>query len=258
MRASDRTDWRGAIDGIRQRRPAIRGRAAQLCAGALRGALRRILRLPQRLPPRLLLPYLLRQLLQQLLRPASRLALRATLAALLLAMPALHAEERIGIARAALEVRHGADPGTFVDAQFELQLPVSLREAVDHGIALYFVIELEIARSRWYWFDKSLLNDAIEYRISYSPLTRQYRLARGGLAQPFDSLDQALATMRRVSQWRVADPSLLEGGNIRARLRLRLDTSMLPKPFQVSALTDRDWALVSDWVPLVPSFDASN
>jgi len=177
---------------------------------------------------------------------------------LLAASAAARAEERIVVSHASVNVRHGIDPGTFVDAQFELELPLSLHEAVDHGIALYFAIELEVSRSRWYWFDKRLLDDSIEYRLSFSPLTRQYRLARGGLAQPFDSLDQALATMRRVTQWRVADATLFEGGNTQARIRLRLDTSMLPKPFQVSALTDRDWTLVSDWTRLALTSDSPN
>jgi len=198
-------------------------------------------------------------------RPAPRARSAARLAAGMLGLvllctallggaPAL-AEDRIGVSHATMTVRHGADPGTFVDAQFDLSLPPSLVEAVDHGIALYFVIELEVARSRWYWFDQRLLDDAISYRISFSPLTRQYRLARGGLAQPFDTLDQALGTLRRVTQWRVGDAALLEGGHTRARVRMRLDTSMLPKPFQVNALTDRDWTLASEWAALAVTSD---
>jgi hypothetical protein len=178
--------------------------------------------------------------------------LRLALGALLLALAAAgaHADERIALSGAQLEVRHGADAGAYLDAQFELALPYPLRDAVDRGIALYFVIDLEVSRSRWYWFDKRLVDDSIVYRLNFSPLTRQYRLARGGLAQPFDTLDQALATLRRVVQWRVADAALLDGGRNQARIRLRLDTSMLPKPFQVNALTDRDWTLVSDWAPV--------
>ncbi len=166
------------------------------------------------------------------------------------APPPAAADDRIAVSHAQLQVRRGADPGAYVDAQFDLQLPAALRDAVDHGIALYFAIDVEVTRSRWYWFDKRVVDDALEYRLSFSPLTREYRLARGGLAQPFESLDQALATLRRVAQWRVADAAALEGGNLHARIRMRLDTSMLPKPFQVNALTDRDWTLVSDWAPL--------
>jgi hypothetical protein len=32
-----------------------------------------------------------------------------------------------------------------------------------------------------------------------------------------------------------------------AALRLRLDTSQLPKPLQINALGSRDWNLTSDW-----------
>lgn len=189
--------------------------------------------------------------------------MRGAGAALLLALFALGlagatpaaAEERIVVTSADVRVQREADSGTYVDAQFDLPLPASLRDAVDHGIALYFVVELEISRSRWYWFDKRLLADALEYRLSFSPLTRQYRLARGGLAQPFDTLDQALATVRRLSQWRVGDAALLDGGNVQARIRMRLDTSMLPKPFQVNALTDRDWTLASEWTRMAVHSD---
>jgi hypothetical protein len=160
------------------------------------------------------------------------------------------ADDRIEVSHASVTTRTGADPGTYVEALFDLNLPPSLRDAVDHGIALYFMIDLEISRSRWYWFDKRLVDDSIQYRLSYSPLTRQYRLARGGLALPFDSLDEAMATLRRVSNWRVGDSNLLDGGKPRARIRLRLDTSMLPKPFQVSALTDPDWTMASSWFNL--------
>lgn len=197
------------------------------------------------------------------LRAACRAPLRAAAAACLLAgvlaLPcgAAGTGDRIALTHGEIQVRHITDPGAFVDAQFDLPLPLVLRDAVDHGIALYFVIELEVTRSRWYWFDKQLLNDTIEYRLSFSPLTRQYRLARGGLAQPFDTLEQALGAVRRVAQWRIADASLLDGGKVQARLRLRLDTSMLPKPFQVNALTDRDWTLASEWVPLPVLYDVN-
>jgi Domain of unknown function (DUF4390) len=186
-------------------------------------------------------------------------ALRAGWLVLLVALMSTswlaRAEDRISVPHATVSVRSGADPGTFVDAQFDFELPLLLREAVDHGIALYFVIEVELSRSRWYWFDKHLLDDSIEYRLSFSPLTRQYRLARGALAQPFDSLDQALATMRRVTQWRVGDASLFDGGKTWGQIRMRLDTSMLPKPFQVNALTDPDWVLASDWSRLTLTSD---
>ncbi|HUN92113.1 MAG TPA: DUF4390 domain-containing protein [Burkholderiaceae bacterium] len=158
------------------------------------------------------------------------------------------AEERIAVAGAALEAERGADPGVFLNAQFEFTLPPALADAVTRGVAVYFVVDFELSRHRWYWVDQRLAEESLGYRLSYSPLTRQYRLARGALAQPFDTLDEALATIRRVGHWKVLDADVLRPDQrYDARVRLRLDTSLLPKPFQVNALTNRDWSLTSEW-----------
>jgi hypothetical protein len=177
------------------------------------------------------------------------LAWMVTLAGL--AMPA-RANEGVTIDLAELSRIENGDPGFALGAQFTFELPPVLEDAVNRGIALYFVIDFEAYRSRWYWFDRKLVDAALTYRLTYSPLTRQYRLARGALAQPFDTLGEALATLKRVRGWRVADAGNLGGGgDVRGYVRFRLDVSQLPKPFQVSALTNRDWNLSSDWAPVV-------
>lgn len=182
------------------------------------------------------------------------LALRALLPwlaalTLLLAPLASLADERIGVMAAALEhPRDGANGAIVLNATFEFELPQALEEAVQKGIALYFNIEFELFRKRWYWFDRLVASQAIVYRLSYSPLTRQYRLARGGLSQPFDSLDEALALMKSVRNWKVMDRAQLTGReDFEAQVRMRLDVSQLPKPFQVNAITSREWSLASDW-----------
>jgi hypothetical protein len=46
----------------------------------------------------------------------------------------------------------------------------------------------------------------------------------------------------------VVDAGLLRpGGSYVASLRLRLDVTQLPKPFQLSAMSNRDWTLESEW-----------
>jgi hypothetical protein len=37
------------------------------------------------------------------------------------------------------------------------------------------------------------------------------------------------------------------GQKYEAGVRMRLDLTQLPKPFQVNALTNREWTLASDW-----------
>ena len=182
------------------------------------------------------------------------LALRAFLpwmAALALLFVPLQAraDERIGVMAAGLELaRDNGTASILLNATFEFELPQALEEAVQKGIALYFNIEFELFRKRWYWFDRRVVSETLTYRLSYSPLTRQYRLARGGLSQPFESLDEALALVKSVRNWKVADKSLLSPrDDYDAQVRMRLDVSQLPKPFQVNAITSREWNLASDW-----------
>ncbi len=162
------------------------------------------------------------------------------------------ADERIGVMAAALEPARDSQnvsgDALLLNATFEFELPQALEEAVQKGIALYFNIEFELFRKRWYWFDRRVASSTLTYRLSYSPLTRQYRLARGGLSQSFESLDEALALLKSVRNWKVADKSVLSPRDeYEAQVRMRLDVTQLPKPFQVNAITSREWTLASDW-----------
>jgi hypothetical protein len=184
-------------------------------------------------------------------------ALRAMLVSLLLAAGLLstaHADERIGVIAAALEAAPGG--GAVLNATFEFELPQALEEVVGKGIALYFNTEFELYRKRWYWLDRKLSTSTLTYRLSYSPLTRQYRLARGGLSQSFESLEEALGLLKSVRQWKVIEPGVLgPRDDYEAQVRMRLDVTQLPKPFQVNAITSREWTLASDWrdVPVGPA-----
>jgi len=187
-------------------------------------------------------------------------ALRAMLVSLLLAGlgGSVQADERIGVIAAALEPAPGGAGGVVLNATFEFELPQTLDEAVAKGIAIYFNIEFELFRKRWYWLDRKVSSSTLTYRLSYSPLTRQYRLARGGLSQPFDSLDEALGLLKSVRNWKVIEPGVLvPRDSYDAQVRMQLDVTQLPKPFQVNAITSREWNLASDWrelaVPIEPA-----
>ena len=162
------------------------------------------------------------------------------------------AEQSVSVQSAELDVRGDPEPGLYLNAQFAFEPSPAIEEAVKHGIAVYFAIDFELVRTRWYWFDKRLAQESRVYRLSYSPLTRQFRLSRqGALPQPFDTFEEALAGVRTVRDWKVAGRTTAESrDHLVPRVRLRLDTTMLPKPFQVDSLTNHDWALASAWEPV--------
>lgn len=145
------------------------------------------------------------------------------------------------------EVRSEED-GYYLNAEFALSLNPTLEEALQKGVPLYFVLEFEVSRPRWYWFDDKLVNYSTQYRVSYVPLTRQYRVSSGLLNQNFESIEEVEHFLSRVTSRQVARRDQLPRGvRLEASLRLRLDVNQLPKPFQVNALASREWSLQSEW-----------
>ena len=166
------------------------------------------------------------------------------LAGVLCALPA-RAGDGIEFVDAALQ---STEEGYILSSNFSLDLTHPLEDALMRGIPLYFKLQLEVSRPRWYWFDEKTTVRRMQTRLSYHALTRQYRLSTGLLQQNFNSLSEALAVLRRVRNWPVLERGAnLPEGNYQAAVRLRLDLSLLPKPFQVSALTTPELHLDSDW-----------
>jgi len=167
-------------------------------------------------------------------------------AALALALAVGRGARADTIAVDAAEVRIEEDE-VLLSAQFDVTLNATLEEALQRGIPLYFILEAEIARPRWYWFDEKVLRWQTQYRVSWLPLTRQYRVASGLLSQTFDTLQEVERLIGRVNARAIARASELErGARYEVTVRLRLDVNQLPKPFQVNALASRDWQLSSE------------
>ena len=167
-------------------------------------------------------------------------------AAVILATAGAVRADEIRVERAAIEL---VDDAYVLSADFEFELRPRLEEALHNGLSLYFVIECDITRPRWYWFDARIAGRTLRLRLWFHALTRQYRLSSGALSQSFATLADAQRALARLRSWRVADRADLSADNeYDLALRMRLDTSQLPKPFQVSVIGDRDWTLTSNRV----------
>lgn len=107
-------------------------------------------------------------------------------------------------------------------------------DALHKGLAIYFVADVTVFRSRWYWRDARPARAERTWRLTWQPLTRQYRVSTGGLNQTYTSLDEALAALRTVSGWRIAEPQeIQDDGRYYLEFSFRLDTSQLPRPMQI-------------------------
>ena len=135
-----------------------------------------------------------------------------------------------------------------LNASVELQPNPRLQEMVESGLSIPFQAEFVLTRGRWYWLDETIVERTMNFRLAYHALTRQYRLSIGSIHRSFASFDEALRAMLTLRNWAVLDRSRLnDGEHYTAALRLRLDMSQLPKPFQVAALGNRDLDLSTGW-----------
>jgi hypothetical protein len=145
------------------------------------------------------------------------------------------------------------EDGVFLSAAVNFDLPPVIDDALAKGIPMYFVAEATLLRDRWYWYDKPVAHVERHMRLSYQPLTRRWRLtisstqiSSSGLAlgQTFESRDEALAAIQRISHWKVADLGDIDpDSRYNVDFRFRLDVSQLPRPFQIGAVGHSDWSI---------------
>lgn len=118
-----------------------------------------------------------------------------------------------------------------LDAQAEIQLPDAVRQGLDSGVPLYFVVELVLAESRSPWPDRRVATHRWHYRLNYYELTRHYRINAidgGGNSRNYRSLTQALGGLGNVRAEFDVPGSL---GEV-AIVNMQLDSSRLPLPLR--------------------------
>jgi hypothetical protein len=121
-----------------------------------------------------------------------------------------------------------------LEYQLRVTLPPAVEAAVERGVPLYFTAQASLWRPRWYWRDERAGRVSREWRLSFQPLTSNWRVSQGGLGQSFASLAEALSAMTRSTGWRIADARDVEpDGRHYIEFSWQLDTSQLPRPLQI-------------------------
>ena len=143
------------------------------------------------------------------------------------------------------------DDGVLLSAAIRFDLPPAIDDALAKGVPMFFVAEAVLLRDRWYWYDKPVATATRHMRLSYQPLTRRWRLqvsatpigAAGlSLGQLFDTRDEALSAVQRISHWKIAEGADVDPeARHNVDFRFRLDVSQLPRPLQIGAVGQADW-----------------
>jgi Domain of unknown function (DUF4390) len=141
------------------------------------------------------------------------------------------------------------DEGYQLNVDSEVVLNTTLEQALEKGVTLYITTKFSLVEPRWYWFDQEVARSKLRMGLSYNALTRQYRLSPKyeTWTKNFDTLKEALRVLSRMRGYPVTVLSeLKQGVDYVATLRIWLDLTRLPKPFQVETLGSKAWYLTSD------------
>jgi hypothetical protein len=149
-------------------------------------------------------------------------------------------------------IERGED-GVYVSGRLDFELSAGLEDALTRGMPLTFVLQAEVMRERWYWYDKSMGLTERYYRITYQPLSRRWRLSVSPtpvvstglgvtLGNSYDNLRDTLQSLQKINRWKVLDLNLLQKDvKQRLDLRFRLDLSQLPQALQFGNQSSSDW-----------------
>ena len=149
---------------------------------------------------------------------------------------------RVGLSLIALSARRD-DDGVVLNYDVLIDLSDDLKDALERGISVVFVVEAAMYRRRWYWTDQAVSRAARRWRLTHQPLTRQWRLSIGAFTRQYPSLEEALDTLRRSPRWRVADRPRGDADDHYLEFSFRLDTDELPRPLQIGLGGRANWNL---------------
>jgi hypothetical protein len=141
----------------------------------------------------------------------------------------------------------------YMSGAWQFELPSALEEALFKGITLYFVTQVEIRQERWYFYNQRVSYAERHVRLFYQPLTRRWRVNISpqafnvsglgvSLGQSYDTAEDAINAVRRISQWRIANATDYNpDAKQTISINFKLDLKQLPRPMQIGLAGQSDW-----------------
>jgi hypothetical protein len=142
-----------------------------------------------------------------------------------------------------------------LDADLSFVFSDETLEAIENGIPVTVVLEMQVLRARglvWdeLWWDKEVAHIEAKFRIETRPLSKTYlvRNVNSGESRVFGSFDELVAGLGKIRNFPLLDEHLIgDEGHYYLRMRTLLDIESLPSPMRPWAYLSSLWRLESDW-----------
>ena len=138
----------------------------------------------------------------------------------------------------------------YLNADVDLSLSDDAVNALENGLPLTVVLQIEIVKHHSWWWDKKIATLEQRYQISFHALTRRFIITNlnSGDQQSYASYRDAITSLGQVSDLPVIDANLLQPDTrYDIRMRAALDIKDFPGPLQLIASLFKGWDLTSDW-----------
>jgi hypothetical protein len=137
-----------------------------------------------------------------------------------------------------------------LNARLQLVLSTDALEALSSGVPLTIELDIDIIKSRRFYWDDVAAELAVRYELEYRPLSQRYivRNLNSGDQDSFATLYSALNNLGRIQGLPIIDDALLEPDrNYRMRVRVLLNTQQYPAPLRLLFFWRDEWQLASEW-----------
>ena len=152
----------------------------------------------------------------------------------------------IGIEQVASRLQDGVYR---LDARLIYNPSEAVLEALEHGVALTFIVKLEVRRKgAWLW-EKDRRDQRLHFVLRYHALTSMYELFAPGRKRPqrFATRDGALRALGELSNVQLVKADKIEDGEqYFLRIGVKLDIESLPVPLRPRAYLSSAWSLRSE------------
>jgi hypothetical protein len=144
-----------------------------------------------------------------------------------------------------------------LDARIDYRFSDPTLEALQNGVPLIVLVDIEVEQVRKWWFNKTIAELQQGYLLLYHALTEKYIInnLNSGVQENYDSLGSALAALGRINDLPLLDANLVKmNEQYQVNLQTYLDLEALPAPMRPIAYISSQWRLESDWYqwPLKP------
>lgn len=182
------------------------------------------------------------------IRTVNTLRITTLMCILSLWLPAVHAADEAFTIRS-VETRL-RDQVYTVSARIDFNFSAPALEALQNGVPLLVLIDLEVEQQRKWWLNKNIAELQQGYLLLYHALTEKYIInnLNSGAQENYDTLDGAISALGTIEDLPILDAKLASNkGRYIVSMHAYLDLEALPAPMRPLAYISSKWRLESEW-----------